>query len=275
MYSVIERVAAGEHEAVAAGPARGRSGRGAGSRWNSRVGRRAPGSSPCRGGRSRPPRRRPWPGPGRRRRRGGRAPTSPGVPALVSGGVGAHAGLSQSRGTRSVILSRDPTAAVPLRPRPDPAPARAGLCRRAQPGRPGRQARSRGPPVGSGGDDARRPACRRARRPRWRGVRATGRAYVALTKPRVIELLLVTTVPTMVLAARGLPDARRSSSPRCVGGSLAAGERQRLNCWYDQDIDVAHAPHRAPAARPARRQLARRAGLRPGARRRRLRRARR
>jgi len=61
-------------------------------------------------------------------------------------------------------------------------------------------------------------------------------AYVALTKPRIIELLLVTTVPTMVLAARGWPGWGLVAAT-LVGGSLAAGSANALNCWYDRDID--------------------------------------
>jgi len=61
-------------------------------------------------------------------------------------------------------------------------------------------------------------------------------AYVALTKPRIVELLLVTTVPTMFLAASGLP------SPWLVlvvvvAGGLAAGAANALNCYLDRDID--------------------------------------
>jgi len=67
-------------------------------------------------------------------------------------------------------------------------------------------------------------------------VRATVAAYVALTKPRIIELLLVTTVPTMVLAARGLP-GWRLVVVTLIGGSLAAGSANALNCWWDRDID--------------------------------------
>ena len=69
--------------------------------------------------------------------------------------------------------------------------------------------------------------------------RARGRigAYVALTKPRVIELLLVTTVPTMVLAAGGLPTLGLVVAT-LAGGTLAAASANALNCWYDQDIDV-------------------------------------
>ena len=67
-------------------------------------------------------------------------------------------------------------------------------------------------------------------------VRARVLAYVALTKPRIIELLLVTTVPTMVLAARGLPSGWLVLAT-LVGGTLAAGSANALNCWYDRDID--------------------------------------
>ncbi len=63
------------------------------------------------------------------------------------------------------------------------------------------------------------------------------RAYVALTKPRIIELLLVTTVPTMVLAARGVPSLELVLLT-LLGGSLAAGSANALNCYLDRDIDV-------------------------------------
>ena len=63
------------------------------------------------------------------------------------------------------------------------------------------------------------------------------RAYVALTKPRIIELLLVTTVPAMMLAARGLPSVRLLAAT-LVGGTLAAGSANALNCYYDRDIDA-------------------------------------
>ncbi len=72
------------------------------------------------------------------------------------------------------------------------------------------------------------------------GVRATGlarvRAFVALTKPRVIELLLITTVPVMFLAARGVPDLRLVLAT-LVGGTLAAGSANAFNMWFDRDID--------------------------------------
>jgi heme o synthase len=61
-------------------------------------------------------------------------------------------------------------------------------------------------------------------------------AYVALTKPRIIELLLLTTVPVMFLAERGVP--RLSLVVLTVlGGTLAAGSANALNCVVDRDID--------------------------------------
>jgi protoheme IX farnesyltransferase len=62
------------------------------------------------------------------------------------------------------------------------------------------------------------------------------RAYVALTKPRIIELLLVTTVPPMILAARGMPSWSLILFT-LVGGSLAAGSANTINCYVDRDID--------------------------------------
>ncbi|MGN6597666.1 MAG: heme o synthase [Actinomycetes bacterium] len=61
-------------------------------------------------------------------------------------------------------------------------------------------------------------------------------AFLALTKPRIIELLLVTTVPTMVLAAHGLPSLWLVLAT-LIGGSLAAGSANALNCYIDRDID--------------------------------------
>lgn len=63
------------------------------------------------------------------------------------------------------------------------------------------------------------------------------RAYVALTKPRIIELLLVTTLPPMVLATRGLPSLWLVLAT-LVGGSLAAGAANTINCYVDRDIDA-------------------------------------
>ncbi|HET6744512.1 MAG TPA: COX15/CtaA family protein, partial [Candidatus Limnocylindria bacterium] len=62
------------------------------------------------------------------------------------------------------------------------------------------------------------------------------RAYVALTKPRIIELLLVTTVPTMVLAQRGLPSPWLVAAV-VIGGTLAAGGANAINQYIDRDID--------------------------------------
>ncbi|WP_354182535.1 heme o synthase [Arthrobacter sp. UYP6] len=62
------------------------------------------------------------------------------------------------------------------------------------------------------------------------------RAYVALTKPRVIELLLVTTLPTMIFAERGLPDLWLVVFTM-IGGALAAGSAGAFNCYIDRDMD--------------------------------------
>ncbi|MDT0203635.1 heme o synthase [Nocardioides sp. AE5] len=61
-------------------------------------------------------------------------------------------------------------------------------------------------------------------------------AYVGLTKPRVIELLLLTTVPVMFFAARGVPDLWLVVAT-VVGGTLSAGSASAYNCVYDRDID--------------------------------------
>ncbi|HEX7471547.1 MAG TPA: heme o synthase [Candidatus Limnocylindrales bacterium] len=66
--------------------------------------------------------------------------------------------------------------------------------------------------------------------------RDTMRAYLALTKPRIIELLLVTTVPAMFLAARGWPRMDLVWWT-LLGGSLAAGSANAINCYLDRDID--------------------------------------
>ena len=68
------------------------------------------------------------------------------------------------------------------------------------------------------------------------GPLRTVKAYVALTKPRVIELLLVTTVPVMVLAANGIPHLWLVLAT-LVGGSLSAGSANAFNCYIDRDID--------------------------------------
>lgn len=61
-------------------------------------------------------------------------------------------------------------------------------------------------------------------------------AYVGLTKPRVIELLLLTTVPVMFFAARGVPGLWLVVAT-VVGGTLSAGSASVFNCVYDRDID--------------------------------------
>jgi len=61
-------------------------------------------------------------------------------------------------------------------------------------------------------------------------------AYLALTKPRVIELLLITTVPAMVLAAQGLPNFWLVIAT-LIGGALSAGSANAFNCYIDADID--------------------------------------
>ena len=72
---------------------------------------------------------------------------------------------------------------------------------------------------------------------RARTARSTRiKAYIALTKPRIIELLLVTTVPTMVVAQRGLPPLTLVFAT-LVGGSLAAGGANAINMYVDRDID--------------------------------------
>ena len=65
----------------------------------------------------------------------------------------------------------------------------------------------------------------------------TVRAYVQLTKPRVLELLLVTTVPVMILAEGGLPDLWLVLAT-VVGGSLSAGSAAAFNMYLDRDIDA-------------------------------------
>jgi protoheme IX farnesyltransferase len=67
-------------------------------------------------------------------------------------------------------------------------------------------------------------------------VRDVVAAYVGLTKPRVIELLLLTTVPVMFFAARGVPSLGLVVAT-VVGGTLSAGSASVFNCVYDRDID--------------------------------------
>ncbi|HCO02481.1 MAG TPA: protoheme IX farnesyltransferase [Actinobacteria bacterium] len=67
-------------------------------------------------------------------------------------------------------------------------------------------------------------------------VRRVLSAYVRLTKPRIIELLLVTTVPAMVLADRGIPSLWLMLAT-LAGGTLAAGGANAINQYLDRDID--------------------------------------
>ena len=93
--------------------------------------------------------------------------------------------------------------------------------------------------------------------------------YVALTKPRIIELLLVTTFPTMFLAQRGVPSLWLVVAT-LVGGTLSAASANTLNCYLDRDIDkMMHRTENrplvtgaiSPRGRPAVRCRARRAVL--------------
>lgn len=69
-----------------------------------------------------------------------------------------------------------------------------------------------------------------------RTLKRTIKAYVSLTKPRVVELLLVVTAPTMLLAERGIPNLWLILAT-LVGGSLSAGSAGAFNCYLDRDID--------------------------------------
>jgi heme o synthase len=95
------------------------------------------------------------------------------------------------------------------------------------------------PATGGRGDEA--PAIDGDAATRTR--RDTVRAYIALTKPRIIELLLVTTVPAMVLATRAVPGIQLGhwlwlTIWTLVGGTLAAGSANAINCYLDRDIDL-------------------------------------
>ncbi|HEY4463539.1 MAG TPA: heme o synthase [Streptosporangiaceae bacterium] len=67
-------------------------------------------------------------------------------------------------------------------------------------------------------------------------LRQAVRSYVALCKPRIIELLLITAVPVLFLANRGLPSLL-DAAVVVAGGALAAGSANALNCYIDRDID--------------------------------------
>lgn len=72
-----------------------------------------------------------------------------------------------------------------------------------------------------------------------RAARAgTVRDYVALTKPRIIVLLLITTITTMVVAAGGFHFGVAVAALTVLGGALAAGAANAINCYWDRDIDA-------------------------------------
>jgi heme o synthase len=73
--------------------------------------------------------------------------------------------------------------------------------------------------------------------PGRRSARLVAKSLVALTKPRIIVELLVTTVPTMLLARRGVP-AIDLILFTLIGGTLAAGSANTINCFIDRDIDA-------------------------------------
>ena len=73
-------------------------------------------------------------------------------------------------------------------------------------------------------------------RSRGRQLGATMRTYFLLTKPRVIELLLVTTLPAMILAEGGFPSLGLIAAV-LFGGALAAGGANTINCWIERDSD--------------------------------------
>ncbi|WP_157156143.1 MULTISPECIES: heme o synthase [unclassified Diaminobutyricimonas] len=68
------------------------------------------------------------------------------------------------------------------------------------------------------------------------GFRRTLKAYISLTKPRVTELLLVTTAPVMILAQGGIPNLWLLVAT-LIGGSMSAGAASAFNCYIDRDID--------------------------------------
>ena len=79
------------------------------------------------------------------------------------------------------------------------------------------------------------PSRERAERSLRRARERTA-VYVQLTKPRIIVLLLITTVPAMIIAARGVPSGWLILAT-LFGGTLAAGSANAINCYYDRDID--------------------------------------
>jgi heme o synthase len=86
--------------------------------------------------------------------------------------------------------------------------------------------------VGAGERDPVEPEPRPAR-----SVRQSAAAYFLLTKPRIVELLLVTTVPTMFIAERGIPSPWLVAAT-LFGGALSAASANVINCYLDRDIDA-------------------------------------
>jgi protoheme IX farnesyltransferase len=76
----------------------------------------------------------------------------------------------------------------------------------------------------------------RIARPAAVTLRQTASAYLSLTKPRIISLLLITTIPAMILAAEGWPSTWLVVTT-VIGGTLAAGGANAINCYVDRDID--------------------------------------
>ncbi len=98
--------------------------------------------------------------------------------------------------------------------------------------------------------------------PARRSIGFIARSLFLLTKPRIIELLLVTTLPTMLLADHGLPSARLIAVT-LLGGAMSAGSANTLNCYIDRDIDAVmkRTSRRPLVARPDR---GGQAAIRPG-----------
>jgi protoheme IX farnesyltransferase len=96
--------------------------------------------------------------------------------------------------------------------------------------------RTTSPAAPAGPASSSRPVAPPAVAPGPRTLRRRVGAYVALTKPRIIELLLVTTLPTMILAYGSFPPVGLVLAT-LVGGAAAAGSANVLNCYLDRDID--------------------------------------
>ncbi len=248
-------VPAREHEPVAAQPVR--VGRVVPQSAAGTAGRRpGPGSSPCRGGRCRPSGRRRRPAPARCRRRG----RSRSVQVSGSDGMWTRGQLRQpsrheltpepadpeaSRAPAGCGLESGPLDGVAWAHVPEPRPTRRdALARAARP--PASSGRGRVTDVDPSHRAPVPPVRLRPRRGRSARA-ATGSArYVALTKPRIIELLLVTTVPTMLLAAGRVPVARPG-----------AGDPRRRHAWRRQRRTPSTATSTATSTRVMQRTRAR------------------